>query len=98
MWNALISNYWYPAYDEFGENLFDYNYYSDYSGADEDGIGDTPYISLHGNIMDDHPLMYPPGSEPIIPPPTELPFQLVVVLGIGIGIGVVLVVVLRKKR
>ena len=98
MWNALISNYWYPAHDESGENFFDYNYYSDYTGTDEDhdGIGDTPYISLHDNIRDNHLLMYPPGSEPIVSPPTEFPFQLVAVLGIGIV--VVLVVVLRKKR
>lgn len=85
-----ICNYWYPAYDESGESFFDYNYYSDYTGTDEDnnGIGDTPYISLHGNIMDDHPLMFLPSSESKIFPPTEFPFQLIAVLGIGIVMGV----------
>jgi len=52
------------AYDDGLDNTFDYNYWSDYIGADtnEDGVGDTPY-TFSGN-QDPHPLMAPPGSPP----------------------------------
>ncbi len=44
-----------------GSNLWDYNYYDDYSGidADGDGIGDTPYdIEGSAGEQDLHPLMH----------------------------------------
>jgi parallel beta-helix repeat protein len=41
-------------------NVFEYNYWSDYSGvdSDEDGIGDTAYAV--GGLTDSNPLMYYP--------------------------------------
>jgi len=45
-----------------GSNLWDYNYYDDYSGEDADGngIGDIPYnIEGVAGEQDLHPLMYP---------------------------------------
>jgi len=63
-------NYWDAAYTIGG------NYWSDYSGIDvfsgssqnlpgSDGIGDTPYTNISGNIgeMDNYPLMVPMDSE-----------------------------------
>ncbi|MFA5365304.1 MAG: hypothetical protein WC325_09020 [Candidatus Bathyarchaeia archaeon] len=37
------------------------NFWSDYQGTDDnkDGIGDTPYISINGNFVDNFPLMSP---------------------------------------
>ncbi len=48
--NALCGN---------NRNMWDKNYWSDYNGTDgdNDGIGDTPYIS--SNIIDKHPLINP---------------------------------------
>ncbi|MBN2230774.1 MAG: right-handed parallel beta-helix repeat-containing protein [Candidatus Thorarchaeota archaeon] len=49
--------------DECSGNIFDYNYYSDYTGPDDnnDGIGDIPYdiLGAAGN-QDPHPLIYYP--------------------------------------
>lgn len=46
--------------DQGADNVFEYNYWSDYSGtdADQDGFGDTPYI-FTGN-SDPHPLVNMP--------------------------------------
>lgn len=64
-WNTL-DNTGYNARDGTELNFFDYNYWSDYAGSDDDGdgIGDTPYDEPLHNIVDNHPLMYPPGSQP----------------------------------
>ncbi len=64
-WNVLIDNLANGVMGPFQlGNVFDYNYWSDYSGtdADADGIGDTAYVFTR--IIDNHPLMYlptPPG-------------------------------------
>jgi parallel beta-helix repeat protein len=61
-WNCFSNN---PtnAYDDAVDNIFDYNYFSDYGGSDGDanGIGDTPH-TLPGatSNQDLHPLMYCP--------------------------------------
>ncbi len=61
-WNVMRSNH-YPAKDTSG-HFFDYNYYHDYDGIDEndDRIGDTPYD--RNGVFDVHPMMYPPGYGP----------------------------------
>jgi len=56
-------------------NVFQYNFWSNYTGVDinEDGIGDTPYNA--SGVVDLHPLMYwpwptpEPEPEPDITPP-----------------------------
>ncbi|MGY5881852.1 MAG: NosD domain-containing protein, partial [Candidatus Thorarchaeota archaeon] len=65
LWNVIVENTISVEYDSFGTNLFDYNYWSDYNGVDDDGdgVGDTPY-TIAGSIQDQHPLMMPPGSSP----------------------------------
>mgnify|MGYP000530603689 CR=1 FL=1 len=55
-------NYWDNGYPSGG------NYWSDYTGldADEDGIGDTPYVIDENNI-DHYPLMNPYAITPPVP-------------------------------
>jgi nitrous oxidase accessory protein NosD len=50
------------------DNSFDYNFYSDYEGVDEndDNIGDTPYL-VDVEFVDQHPLMSLRGFE-VVPP------------------------------
>ncbi|MFW9848843.1 MAG: nitrous oxide reductase family maturation protein NosD [Candidatus Thorarchaeota archaeon] len=59
IWNAISD-----ATDMTGGNLYEYNYWSEYAGEDNngDGIGDTPYEDY--NIIDTHPLMYWPWFPP----------------------------------
>jgi len=77
LWNVFMNNA-VNALDNALENIFDYNYWSDYTGrdADENGVGDTPY-TFSGN-QDQHPLMAPPGSLPFW---LESPIDQVVILG-----------------
>lgn len=65
------------GFDDGTNNIWDYggegNYWSDYTGSDDDGdgIGDTPY-EIDSNTYDNYPLMQPyTGS---IPPDTKPPF------------------------
>ena len=48
-------NHWDNGYPSGG------NYWSDYTGVDGDGIGDTPYIILGGDNQDWYPFMNPNG-------------------------------------
>ncbi|MFX1476072.1 MAG: NosD domain-containing protein, partial [Promethearchaeota archaeon] len=58
----------YNAYDEGLNNIYTSNYWSDYTGPDEDGngIGDVPY-TIKGNAasLDEKPWMLPPGALPV---------------------------------
>jgi parallel beta-helix repeat protein len=76
LWNSFIDNLVGNAFDDGYEDVFDYNYWSGYSGLDEDrnGFGDTPYAISGGN-QDLHPLMRIPGSSPVwIEAPTNQVF------------------------
>ena len=70
-WNAFGHNLVGNALDAGSENVFDHNYWSDYSGMDEnsDGVGDTAYIS--GVIIDYHPLMFAPTRPSWIETPKD---------------------------
>ncbi len=59
-WNVFIDNQE-NANSYSSNNIFDYNYWSDYDGIDgnQDGIGDSSY-SISGGSIDSHPLMYLP--------------------------------------
>lgn len=56
-------------------SFFDYNYYSDYDGVDAngDGVGDIPYENC--GVLDIHPLMYPPGSSPLLDSPDDIELE-----------------------
>jgi len=66
-WNVFVDS---PAngYDLGTGNVFDYNYWSDYSGTDAngDGFGDIPYTFTSNS--DPHPLVYLPSLSWIEPP------------------------------
>lgn len=65
--SSFTSTEFRPVYTESSTTIFDYNFYSNYGGIDEDedGIGDTAYLDLYGSIQDNHPLMYYPWFPPI---------------------------------
>jgi parallel beta-helix repeat protein len=66
-WNAFVNNT-VDAEDAGSSNSFDYNYYSDYVGVDEDndGLGDTSYpIDGTSPAIDTHPLFVPLNTHPI---------------------------------
>ena len=61
-WNAFEDNLAGNARDDGNENIFDYNFWSDYAGTDanEDYIGDTSYTFTSNS--DPHPLMFKPTA------------------------------------
>ena len=67
-WNSLIDNTVYNIQNNGTGSVFDYNFYSDFTGSDieGDGVIDTPY-TIPGSVggSDTHPLMLLPGSGPI---------------------------------
>ena len=99
------------ARNDVSGNSYDYNYYSEYSGTDEDGdlIGDTPH-SILGNspTQDDHPRITRlefespdgPTESPTSPTSPDSPFvpDLIMYVAIAGGIGVVLVVAVILRR
>lgn len=66
LWNSFVDNLVGNAFDDGYEDVFDCNYWSGYSGLDEDrnGFGDTP-CAISGGNQDPHPLMRLPGSPPV---------------------------------
>jgi parallel beta-helix repeat protein len=72
VWNILERSLGENGYDDGVNNIFDYNYWSDYDGLDADlnGIGDTPY-PINGTMVgftneDPHPLIFPPSRQPLV--------------------------------
>ncbi len=68
------------GFDDGSGNVFDYNFWSEYTGSDIDlnGIGDIPHL-INGiaNNTDPHPLMAPQG----VRPPTMFLYQLLILSG-----------------
>lgn len=88
-----------PAYDETQLAFFDYNYYSNYDGIDDDGdgIGDTSYFDLYGSIQDEHPLMYYPWYN--LTTTTGVPFPVFIIVAIaGAGVAALIVVIVLKRK
>lgn len=93
-WNSLIDNIR-NALDGGEDNVFEYNYWSDYNGTDANGdeIGDVPY-EIPGTAQNTDP--FPRG--PFVTPEPDM--SLFILVGIGaLGAVVIIVVVLfiRKK-
>jgi len=76
-WNVLTDNSLFSGYDNGTNNIFDYNYWSDYAGTDVDldGFGDAAYVFLANS--DPHPLMY----LPTLPKWTKQPVDQIVNFG-----------------
>jgi len=81
-WNLFFDNHIANAEDAYIPSFFDfdYNYWSDYTGPDDnsDGFGDIPY-TFTGN-SDPHPLMYNPipplWQEPLVDQIVEYDFSM----------------------
>ncbi len=88
-WNTLAFNTG-NAVDGGSGNIFDFNYYSDYTGPDWnlDGIGDTPHpIPGIAGSWDLHPLRAPPG----VPAPNSYVEFLIMAIPLFVVVGVLLV-------
>lgn len=70
-WNVFDNNLIGNVFDDNHNSVFDYNYWSDYTGTDanEDCIGDTPH-TFPGN-SDPHPLMFQPTAPTWIETPVD---------------------------
>jgi nitrous oxidase accessory protein NosD len=93
--NVSLVNFW--------DNGEEGNYWEDYNGTDanNDGIGDTPYV-IDDNNVDNYPLMYPYDIENdtiMLPQPESFPSILVAAaLVIVIVVCVGLLVYFRKRN
>lgn len=69
-WNTFLDNEYNLEDNSISwQNNISSNYWSDYSGDDDnlDGVGDTPYnIAGNANNLDSKPMMIPPTLDPIV--------------------------------
>ena len=99
--------------DEVPGNIYDYNYWTDYTGTDSnnDDIGDTPYyVAGVGGGIDTHPSMIPWSPVPPVrptpntsPSPTQTegvanPLVTYMVVGFGLTIAAIVVIIVLKQR
>ncbi|MHA2085610.1 MAG: right-handed parallel beta-helix repeat-containing protein [Candidatus Thorarchaeota archaeon] len=104
LWNDIVDNE-VNARNDAGDNLYDYNYYSDYIGVDLDsnGIGDTPYeIGGDTPTLDYHPRVDFTDAS-VITTDTDTDFDMADIMNVSIilgfsGVLIVLVIVLLKKK
>lgn len=85
------------GFDDGSGNLFDYNFWSEYTGPDLDlnGIGDLPHpIEGIANNTDPHPLMAPQG----IRPPTMFIYQMLMLSGNIATVIILAGAILRLRR
>ena len=70
-WNVFGDNLVGNAFDDAPDNIFDYNYWSDYAGNDDnaDYIGDTPYAFTTNSDL--HPLMFIPIAPEWVETPVD---------------------------
>jgi parallel beta-helix repeat protein len=104
VWNDFINDDICARNDAEG-SLFDYNYYSDYGGSDEnqDDLGDTPYdIEGDSPTQDVHPrlrrLNYVTPTTDTTSGGADLPLETLVIIGLGAGICLVALAFTIKKR
>ncbi|MFW9979980.1 MAG: nitrous oxide reductase family maturation protein NosD [Candidatus Thorarchaeota archaeon] len=108
--NNLIGNE-INAKNDVDGNLYDYNYYSDYTGLDEDndGIGDTPYNVPGASPTDDvHPLsealeihfttVDTNTVTPTVPEDLGMDIMTIVIAGFSLVAVVVIVGIVVRKR
>ncbi|MFX1607216.1 MAG: nitrous oxide reductase family maturation protein NosD [Promethearchaeota archaeon] len=113
VWNDIIDND-INAKNDVAGNTYDLNFWSDYSGTDEneDGIGDTPY-EIHGAAQtnDENPRMRPqftvpprefpttgPTSTPTTSPTSPDNSMLIILGGVGVAAIVILVAVFQIRK
>jgi len=98
IWNNFINND-IEVQNNIEGNLFDYNYYSDYTGVDTntDNIGDSPYnIAGNSPTQDIHPRMttaFTVSTNGTIPEST-----MILIAASTVAVVLVVAVVLLKKR
>jgi parallel beta-helix repeat protein len=99
--NSFTNNLLSHAYDYGESNRWDNgtigNHWEDYTGkdADDDGIGDTPYVIPGSAGSQDNFPIWDDGPEPVIP--IELIILISVISG-GAVIGVATILLIRRKR